>query len=234
MPSVLLLPRSLIETILGFNDGRKKMKKLFLLISLLLAFGAQCAMAASWDCSRAKSYSEKLICSDPVLSKADEGLAELYAEAKKQTGNSKEFRKFVANNWKEREKCADRKCVYDWFEKSSLKYQRIAANNPLGIKAPAAGKTQPEQKPVNPLVECWENTILALDDGTTEIYTLGKVVARQCRPIMEKVMEQEDVIRRLPKPDKLRLLEASSERSIDDIMGRILAIRKIRKESASP
>jgi len=233
LPSVLLLQRSLIETIPGFNDGRK-MKKQFLLISLLLAFGAQCAMAASWDCSKAKSYSEKLICSDPVLSKADEGLAELYAEAKKQTDNSKQFRKFAADNWKEREKCTDRKCVYEWFEKSSLKYQRIASNNPLGIKAPGTGKTnKPIQKQVNPLAECWDNTIIELDDGTTDIYTIGKVVARQCRPILEKVMEKEDVIRRLPKPDKILIFNAASERSIDDIMGHILAIRKLRKEAAN-
>lgn len=210
------------------------MTKQFLLLPLLLVLGVHCAIAASWDCSKAKSYSEKLICSDPVLSRADEGLAELYAEAKKQAGNSKEFRKFVSDNWKEREKCADRKCVYEWFEKSSLKFQKIAINNPLGIKAPATDNIQEEeQRQVNPLAECWENTIIALDDGTTDIYTLGKVVARQCRSIMEKVMEQEDVIRRLPRSDKLRLLDAASESSIDNIMGHILAIRKIRKEVES-
>lgn len=86
---------------------------------------------------------------------------------------------------------------------------------------------------MNPLAECWDNTIIELDDGTTDIYTIGKVVARQCRPILEKVMEKEDVIRRLPKPDKILIFNAASERSIDDIMGHILAIRKLRKEAAN-
>lgn len=209
------------------------MKRQFLLVSLLLTFSVPFASGASWDCSKAKSYSEKLICSDPVLSRADEGLNELYNEAKKQTGNSKEFKKFVSDNWREREKCGDRKCVYAWYEKSSLKYQKIANNNPLSIKTSPIKKGEKAEQSVNLLAGCWDNAIVNLDDGTTDIYTLGKVVARQCRHIMEKTMEQEDVIRRLPKSDKLLLLDAASESSIDDIMGHILAIRKLRKEAAN-
>lgn len=59
-----------------------------------LAFGlfaAASANAVSWDCTKSRSYSEKLICASPDLSKMDDHLAVTYEKAKKATGNSAVF-----------------------------------------------------------------------------------------------------------------------------------------------
>ena len=70
-----------------------------------LAFGlfaAASANAVSWDCTKSRSYSEKLICASPDLSKMDDHLAVTYEKAKKATGNSAVFKKFQNENWKRR------------------------------------------------------------------------------------------------------------------------------------
>lgn len=54
---------------------------LLLLSGLLLPFVAVPGAAASFDCAKAAGAVEKTICDDPVLSKADERLAEVYTSA---------------------------------------------------------------------------------------------------------------------------------------------------------
>ncbi|WP_165189923.1 lysozyme inhibitor LprI family protein [Caulobacter soli] len=53
------------------------------LAGLLLIVLASPASAASFDCAKARSKVEKLICKDPQLSRQDEDLAKAYAEAQK-------------------------------------------------------------------------------------------------------------------------------------------------------
>lgn len=53
------------------------------LIGLLLAAMATPATAASFDCAKARTKVEKLICKDPQLSRQDEDLAKAYGEALK-------------------------------------------------------------------------------------------------------------------------------------------------------
>lgn len=69
------------------------MKKILLLPLLLLS--AVNSYGASFDCSKARSWPEKMICSDPILSIEDERLGKIYQLAKKKTGNSKEFKALV-------------------------------------------------------------------------------------------------------------------------------------------
>jgi len=52
------------------------------LVALLAAFAGPAA-AASFDCAKARTKVEKLICADPELSRQDEALAVAYAEALK-------------------------------------------------------------------------------------------------------------------------------------------------------
>lgn len=53
------------------------------LAGLLLALTALPAAAASFDCAKARTKVEKLICKDPQLSRQDEDLAKAYGEALK-------------------------------------------------------------------------------------------------------------------------------------------------------
>jgi uncharacterized protein YecT (DUF1311 family) len=56
---------------------------LAVLVGLLLIAAATPAAAASFDCAKARTKVEKLICKDPQLSRQDEDLAKAYGEALK-------------------------------------------------------------------------------------------------------------------------------------------------------
>lgn len=101
-----------------------------LLPALAAALIPFAASAASFDCAKARSYAEKLICSTPNLSQADEELGRVYRAAKKRAGNSAAFRKLVSENWKKRERCADEACVRAWYRDSKALYEMIGRSEP--------------------------------------------------------------------------------------------------------
>lgn len=57
----------------------------FTLAVLLISTSQAATSAASFDCSKARSRTEKAVCSDASLSKADEEMAEAYKLAKTST-----------------------------------------------------------------------------------------------------------------------------------------------------
>ena len=65
------------------------------------------SIAASFDCSKAKSQTEKFICSDNELSRLDEDLAGLYKEALHIPGMKSEQRKWLTSL----KKCSDAACL---------------------------------------------------------------------------------------------------------------------------
>ncbi len=100
-------------------------------ILLLLAFfgvGSTASYAASFDCNKAASVAEKLICATPALSSADERLYIDYKSARKVTGNSADFKKLAKQNWRTREQCSTVECLEAWYQQSAVTYQNIAAN----------------------------------------------------------------------------------------------------------
>ena len=84
------------------------------------------AIAASIDCTKARTYVEKLVCSDEEISQEDDKLYTLYLAAKIQTGNSEDFRKFVKSNWKLLQKCKTRESVLAWYKRSIDLYASLA------------------------------------------------------------------------------------------------------------
>lgn len=72
--------------------------------------------AASFDCNKARSVSEKLICGNSELSALDDKLFDVYKKARELSNNSKEFREEQVTAWKYREQnCADNECVANWY-----------------------------------------------------------------------------------------------------------------------
>jgi hypothetical protein len=70
----------------------------------------------SFDCKRARSTGEKLICNDPDLSKLDNELALIHRLAKSQTSDVQDFKKQTENAWKWRESnCYDKECLVKWY-----------------------------------------------------------------------------------------------------------------------
>ncbi|CDL85418.1 DUF4431 domain-containing protein [Xenorhabdus szentirmaii] len=102
-------------------------------IAVALFLVSTAANTASFDCNKASSKPEKLICNTPTLSQADEALYVDYLQAKIATGNSDDFKKLVKQNWKLREKnCETEKCLLNWYERSIELYRQIAANKLIG------------------------------------------------------------------------------------------------------
>lgn len=71
----------------------------------------------SFDCSKAKSVAENLICSDRGLSELDSQFAIAFKLAKEASANSDEFKQNSKNAWIYREKnCKDKECLINWYE----------------------------------------------------------------------------------------------------------------------
>ena len=90
------------------------MKKTIIAAFALGLFAAASANAVSWDCTKARSYSEKL---------------------KRTTGNSAVFKKFQNENWKRREECRSIGCVVDWYQTSEAYYSEIIRRATGGASA---------------------------------------------------------------------------------------------------
>ncbi len=87
------------------------MKKRLLLVSVVLAYTAMSAQAASFDCGNARTDVEKMICADAELSKLDEQLAQEYKSAMEITIDKESLRKDQKVWLKDRNKCEFRNCL---------------------------------------------------------------------------------------------------------------------------
>lgn len=72
----------------------------------------------SFDCQKASTFVEKMICSDANLSKADRDLADVYRQAADLNPDKAGLRKMM-NEWRrsERDRCADSQCVLAAYAK---------------------------------------------------------------------------------------------------------------------
>lgn len=74
------------------------------------------ALTTSFDCSKAKSDAERLICSDPVLAANDVELAKIFVRAKAAAIDQAAFRERVRQQWNYREQnCHERECLVRWY-----------------------------------------------------------------------------------------------------------------------
>ncbi len=85
----------------------------------------------SFDCRKAKSTAEKLICADSQLSSLDRELNNYYIQAKQISFDKDNFKKETESAWIKREKeCFDKNCLVNWYAARKLHYQKTiwAAN----------------------------------------------------------------------------------------------------------
>jgi hypothetical protein len=77
---------------------------------------AQPHTGPAFECAKAHSTAEKLICGDLTLSYLDAELSALYGKAKDKTKNSDAFKQQTASEWKWREaNCKDKASLVDWY-----------------------------------------------------------------------------------------------------------------------
>ena len=80
----------------------------------------------SFDCSKANSPSEKLICSDNELATEDNELFKLYKKAKAKSNDPVAFKAESVDAWKAREGyCKDKDCLLEWYSRRKAYYQDI-------------------------------------------------------------------------------------------------------------
>lgn len=93
---------------------------------------AQVMYKASFDCSKARSDAEQLICGDAELAAADVELATVYAQAKAAVSDQAAFRDRTRAQWNYREqKCHDRVCLQRWYVDQKIALGQIAKTGRL-------------------------------------------------------------------------------------------------------
>ena len=92
----------------GINDAVNKL--------IFLIANKQLETRPSFDCNKANSTSEILICNDQELAKLDSDLAETYQKAKSITMNADALKEAAKVAWKWRESfCRDKECLVKWY-----------------------------------------------------------------------------------------------------------------------
>ena len=78
--------------------------------------GAPAQAGPSFDCAKARSVPEKLICADTELSGLDRALGRLYARARDAAPDKAAFARQNSQEWRQREAaCRDRECLLRWY-----------------------------------------------------------------------------------------------------------------------
>jgi len=92
----------------------------------------------SFDCSKAKSDAEHLICSDQDLATNDLALSGIYLTAKAAATDQAALREMTRQAWNYRERnCHDRDCLMAWYQKQQNIYLQIASTGILPDLSPA-------------------------------------------------------------------------------------------------
>jgi hypothetical protein len=92
-----------------------------------LAASGPAALATSFDCTKARSDAEHLICSDPELAADDVELAGIYVKAKAAAIDQAAFKEHTRQQWNYREQnCRDRDCLVRWYADQKTALTQIA------------------------------------------------------------------------------------------------------------
>lgn len=106
------------------------MKNILMLMVGVLA--TSFTLAASFDCTKARTKQEKMICNDAELSAYDSRLLPLYKKARKATGNSPEFRRNGKKSLQWRAKhCKDKTCLMKWYKNREKELIKLATHSSL-------------------------------------------------------------------------------------------------------
>ncbi|RQZ14038.1 hypothetical protein DIE15_19160 [Burkholderia sp. Bp9031] len=89
--------------------------------------GAGALQQTSFDCSKAKSIPEYLICHDADLAASDRDLAAVYQQAKDAVVDKSAFAERARKQWNFREKnCHDKECLVSWYAYQKRVLTKIA------------------------------------------------------------------------------------------------------------
>lgn len=155
------------------------MKKIiaFLGIAAAFAFSATSVHAqsaaptfpTSFDCSKAKSDSEHLICENGDLAAKDVRLAGLIKKARTVAVDQAAFREWARNELKDRQKCHDAKCVSDWYDNQFAEYEDEVSSNKPASKPSESNDTQTQPDSVQKMPPACAQIIRAMEVCTADV-----------------------------------------------------------------
>lgn len=89
----------------------------------------------SFDCAKATSVPERLICSDAELSRMDADLETLYRRATAVAPDKAELRRINVEQWRQRELgCSDKECLLAWYRMRHQELQYVIKSNELNSR----------------------------------------------------------------------------------------------------
>ncbi|WP_343585472.1 hypothetical protein [Herbaspirillum sp.] len=122
---------------------KKTLSFLYTALAVHCAFTCAPALAASFDCGKAGSANEKIICGDAELSALDDKLGRAFRLARMRAADKRAFSADSDRQWSWREQnCHERGCLADWYRRRQAELQAQAA-------APVLAQVQPA--PAEPL-----------------------------------------------------------------------------------
>ena len=83
----------------------------YILIFAAMLLTANTSCAASYDCAKAGTKVEKMICADPELSKLDKDLSSVYSKVLKESSDPSALKQQQREWTKERNKCVNSECI---------------------------------------------------------------------------------------------------------------------------
>lgn len=116
------------------------------MLCMALSLACSSAYAASFDCSKARSKSERLICGDPQLSAMDDQLAALAKAGKRRSDKPRQYQRALDDAWLVRQQCQEVACVELWYR------QRLAVLSHGGEALAAPADTAPATAATAPSV----------------------------------------------------------------------------------
>ncbi|MFL9954337.1 hypothetical protein PQR21_14180 [Paraburkholderia nemoris] len=139
------------------------------------------AHATSFDCTRGRSLTERMICNDPALSKLDDTLGQLYWKARRRVVNRRAFLTDSDSKWAWREaNCRDAACLGTWYATRIEELQRLIESMQTGTPdSPTEPNTQ--RKTVMPALQQTETAMLRCTAADP-----GIVVNDQCSTVIKE------------------------------------------------
>ncbi|MDP3702637.1 MAG: hypothetical protein Q8R72_17190 [Hylemonella sp.] len=111
--------------------------------ALVFCFLSGPAQAASFDCARASTKVEKLICSDAELSQLDDAMGPGFAAARERASDAAALRRDQKQWLTERNRCTDRECVLALYVTRLWQLAAPDPVHPVGGTTPAFPPPQP-------------------------------------------------------------------------------------------
>lgn len=169
-------------------------KEFFIFVLIAISTGAQ---SASFDCQKAKSVTEKLICQDEELSKLDEELASIY---KNSIAKSEFPKDLIANQkiaWKQREtECSTKSYLIDWYaqRKTFFGAESSTSTNKIVQNLPEKPISKPAESFPSNVKKTWSYkpfSILSskLGKEMSDSYIANKFVCKTPTETLQESME---------------------------------------------